>query len=209
MVKDAFRILLTAPTTLESKVFEDHGLIDADMLVTGVGSPLTLGVLLDYLYWHPYDIVIQVGFAGTFDKSLPTGMVCPVMSDAFADVAWLKNGKLEPVYKHSSHDYFSWEGWIIPHGVVVEDGVRSVTVHQPTKDEQTIDWLKQNWNPVLETMEGAAFYLACNIRKIPSLQLRVVSNKVGQQQSTWDFATAMKALKHQWLSLVRKYFPHV
>ena len=210
MAKERFHILLTAPTELESRVFERHELDQAYILVTGIGTPLTLSSVLDYLYWHPVDLAIQVGFAGSFDDTLPIGTTHVVLMDAFADVAWYSDGQREPVYKKHGYSFFPLDGYLFPIGLNASvEGVRGITVHEPTIDEENMNWLKKHWSPDVETMEGAAFYLACNLRHVPSLQIRVVSNYVGDSREKWEFPLALQALKKTWLALVKKIYPHV
>jgi len=210
MSKESFQVLLTAPTKLEGRVFEEHGLDKAHVLITGIGTPLTLSSLLDYLYWHPVDLAIQVGFAGSFNESLTIGTTHVVLMDAFADVAWYSDGQREPVYKNHGGSFFPLAGYLLPNGLSAHvEGVRGITVHEPTMDKENIIWLKKYWSPDLETMEGAAFYLACNLRNVPSLQIRVVSNYVGDNREKWEFSLALQALKKTWVPLVKKIYPYV
>ncbi|MBZ0099930.1 MAG: hypothetical protein K8F30_12645, partial [Taibaiella sp.] len=54
--------------------------------VTGVGLVATAYHLTRLLAAAKYDLVIQVGIAGSFDRNIPLGDTCLVRSDRFADM---------------------------------------------------------------------------------------------------------------------------
>ena len=59
----------------------------------------------------------------------------------------------------------------------------------------TIKKIKNRLNPDIETMEGAAIFRVCNDFNIPCMQIRSVSNFVGERnKKNWDIDLAIKNL---------------
>ena len=59
---------------------------EVHLLVSGVGIALTTYHLTRALRDQVYDLVIQAGIAGSFDRSIPLGEVVQVVSEQFADL---------------------------------------------------------------------------------------------------------------------------
>ena len=90
-------ILIIAATEMEIKplmsaYFED------DFLITGVGSPTTVYQLLKKVTAKKYDIVFQIGVAGSFDESLQLGEVVLVNADCFGDLGAIENNKFYSLF---------------------------------------------------------------------------------------------------------------
>lgn len=190
------QILLVSATELEMNVIKEVREEGVTYLITGVGTPLTLTLLLDFLHFHPIDLAIQVGLAGSFRKRLPVGSVGLVEMDAFADVAWHHGDELVPVYSSLQTTLFEPDGFVLSTLYPFQQkGWAAVTVNSPTLDNSRKAWLERHWNPDIETMEGAAFYFACQLRKIPAIQIRSISNYVGEPRSSWQIHKALRSLK--------------
>lgn len=57
-----------------------------DVLVTGVGMVATAFALGKKLATHRYDLLLNIGIAGSFDRSIPLGDVVCVYQDTFAEL---------------------------------------------------------------------------------------------------------------------------
>ena len=63
--------------------------------------------------------------------------------------------------------------------------------------------LSNGLNPQIESMEGAAFFYACKIARIPCLQIRSISNYVERRnKASWDILLAIKTLNNEILNLI-------
>ena len=59
------------------------------------------------------------------------------------------------------------------------------------------------YNPIIESMEGAALHYVCTLMKIPFLQLRAISNMVGERDKTkWEIQKAIDALNHSLVKIL-------
>ena len=90
-------ILIIAATEIEIKPLMS-AYFEADYLITGVGSPATVYHLLKKITSKKYDVVFQVGVAGSFDESLQLGEVVLVNADCFADLGAIENKKFHSLF---------------------------------------------------------------------------------------------------------------
>jgi futalosine hydrolase len=55
-----------------------------------------------------------------------------------------------------------------------------------------VNALQQKWKADIESMEGAALHFVCAKKNVPYLQLRAISNFVGERdKNKWLLATAI------------------
>ena len=63
--------------------------------------------------------------------------------------------------------------------------------------------LSGKYNPVTESMEGAAFHYVCLKQKIPFLQLRSISNYAGERdKSKWDIEKSILHLNKELADII-------
>ena len=74
--------------------------------------------------------------------------------------------------------------------------VSGVTLNLCTGTEKRKKLLINKYGIGMESMEGAAFFHACAMVKIPALQIRSVSNKTGKRErNKWKITEALDALQ--------------
>jgi futalosine hydrolase len=203
------QILVVAATAMEIEPFITSG-PGADILITGVGSPATIYQLIKKLSGKKYDLVIQAGIAGCFSPvANELGSVVMVQKDTFADLG------IEE--KKSFHTLFEL-GFARPDEAPYQNGwlnndyeffkklplqkVTGVTVNKVSDEIFQRDTLVQKYSPDVESMEGAAFHFVCLQENIPFLQLRSISNVVGERdKSKWKMKEAIQNLNEA-LSIV-------
>ncbi|NBO57344.1 MAG: hypothetical protein EBU73_00185 [Chitinophagia bacterium] len=72
-------------------------------------------------------------------------------------------------------------------------GVVETGTFQSIFDLKLMD--ENQFNPVLESMEGAAFHYCCIMKNIPFIQIRGVSNYVGERnKSKWQIEASLEAV---------------
>jgi futalosine hydrolase len=201
------RILLTAPTSFEVKPSE----LPAGNWVfveSGVGVPATLFHLQEAWQAGNYDLLLQVGLAGTFREDLPLASVGWVERDQFAGLGLSQTNTFTPLtdsYLNRGCYPENTGGWI---PATLPDGLKlplpawtSITVNQATDDPQQNEQHQQTGADI-ESMEGAAAHYLGFRWKIPVIQLRAVSNFVGNRDvSNWQIPEAIAAL-HRELSVL-------
>lgn len=212
------RLLLVAATAFEispaSQWLEQQlpGQPKADILITGIGSTATALALGGHLQQNHYQLVIQAGVAGCFESGHETEVLV-ADRDRLGDLGvWENDIFRDPVDMGlpSPSDSLYKDGWLYnPYsalaGHIGLSRVAAITVNQISTDPRQIEWYKTQWNPMLESMEGAAFHLACLQRQVPFLQLRAVSNQVGvRDKSRWQLAASIESLNKKLIELLQQ-----
>jgi futalosine hydrolase len=76
--------------------------------------------------------------------------------------------------------------------------VRGATINCISTTDKQIAAIKNKYEPVIESMEGAALHYACLMEHIPFIQLRAVSNYVGERdKSKWKMIEAITVLNEK------------
>lgn len=185
--------------------FKNHTL---HFVVTGVGMVATaynlgkhLAVIADF------DLVINVGIAGSFNSSFELGEVVNVTQDMifelgaedgtnfiYADLLGLVDER--HLYFHSNHSFKCaiLDNLKIAHGI---------TVNKVHGNQATINLLQEKNNSDIETMEGAAFFYACEQAKLSAIQLRSISNYVEDRDRTkWEMDLAINNLASKTMEII-------
>jgi futalosine hydrolase len=83
--------------------------------------------------------------------------------------------------------------------------VTAVTVNEITTNSNRIELLQKKYNPAIETMEGAALHYIALDTKIPFLQIRSLSNYMGERDKTkWQLQKSIEQLNKILLKLLPK-----
>ncbi len=170
-----------------------------DVLITGVGMVATAYALGNKTSISKYDLTINLGIAGSFDKNIALGEVVNIQKDClselgaedgdyFIDIQSLGFG--ESIYENDADiNYFSNRFNL--------KKVSAITVNTVHGNEGSILKISQQLHPQLESMEGAAFFYACQHAGIMGLQIRAVSNYIEKRnRDNWNIALAIKNLNN-------------
>lgn len=212
--------LLVAATAREIAVFLDHyrnsdkpSFVDIhiDVLITGIGlTAATYSLTRQFTLKKP-DLVIQAGIAGCFDKKLPLGSVVAVKQDRIADESVVEKRKLNTLFdlKLALPNQAPYtKGWLVnpDNGIMKRNrfkAVKAVSVNQITTDKAMIKLYETRFQPVVESMEGAALHYVCLSEKIPFLQLRSISNYIGERnKSKWNLKDSIGNLNKELIRLL-------
>jgi futalosine hydrolase len=197
--------------------FEIHRFVQentaADILVTGVGIPSTVFHLTQQLMHKEYDMVLQAGIAGSFTPALKNGSVVVVEKDVFADIGVQEKGTFLSLFDMGflAPNEFPYNGsWLVNQSDTLAASqlptAVGVTINKITDETSQIHTLSMKWHPAVETMEGAAFHYVCLQQKVRFLQLRSISNAVGQRdKGKWDLLLAVANLNTAIKKLVALY----
>ncbi len=203
------KILLCAATELELQPIKknrqhirDH---QVEFFVYGVGIPLSLYYLNQFLQDKHFDAIISVGIAGSFISSIDLGSVVAVKQDCFGDMgAFQQNNKtfsslFEMGWINPNQSPFMNEQLVNPFlshfNLSSYRTANAITVQQMSSDENRIDILKNKYAAEVESMEGACIHFIALEKQIPFLQLRAISNFVGETDKTkWTIPLALNNL---------------
>jgi futalosine hydrolase len=188
-----------------------YGRHEVHILCTGIGMTATafyLGKTLGDLY----DLVINMGLAGSFNKNLDIGTVVNVYSDRFSELG-AEDGDnfltLAELNLPDDNAILFIDGELVNNTVienkVIEElpKVNGITVNKVHGNEQSIATTYDRFHPMVESMEGAAFLYCCKAEGIPCLQLRAVSNFVERRnKSNWNIPLAITNLNNKALEIL-------
>jgi futalosine hydrolase len=212
-------ILLIAATVKEIEPFLQHyrnskKLTDVDILITGIGLTSTTYHLAKQLQLKQPELVIQAGVAGCFDEQLPLGSVVIIKQDTVADESVVELKKLKTLFdlKLVPQNQFPYhKGWLInPNSTFIKRSgiktVKGISVNQITSSKEMIAFYKNRFNPVTESMEGAALHYVCLMENIPFLQLRSISNYIGERnKKKWNMNESINNLNAELIKLIKKH----
>jgi len=192
-------ILVVAATEMEIAPFILQKK-ETDVLITGVGAPACMYALTKRLQQKKYDFVMQAGIAGTFQNSYSPGETFIVKKDVFADLGIYESGSFFTLIEKGfiqKNELPYKNGWL---NNEIEEKfmltiVDAITVNTVTdKFEQTEIFIKK-FDPDIETMEGAAFHYVCINEGVRFLQLRSISNFVGDRnKANWKMKESIQNL---------------
>lgn len=205
------QILVIAATEHEISLPEEPG-SGVDLLITGVGVPATLYHLQKRLHQLDYDMVIQAGIGGSFGGDIKPGEVALVSQDCFADLGTEEKGIFQPAHTYGLSDAneFPFEdGWLVNRSFLLTDPGRkkakAVTVNTISDNPVQKERLERLYGPGIESMEGAALHYVCLQEQIPFIQLRSISNLVGERdRSKWLMHESIENLNIELNKLIRQ-----
>lgn len=192
------QVLIIAASQREIDPFiESHPFTDT--LITGVGVPATIYHLQKRLQQISYDFVIQAGIAGSFSPALAPGKTVLVRQDRFGDLGMEEKEQFKTIYEEGfdgADDFPFTGGWLWNPNPLLENAglltVNAVTVNKITDNPLQKKQLLEKFTPQSESMEGAALHYVCLQENIPFLQLRSISNYVGDRdRSNWKLKEAL------------------
>ena len=199
-----------APTLKYLETAVKSGNYRCHVLTTGVGSVATTYHLSNSFAMERPSLVIQAGICGAFHETLPIGTVVCVRDEFFGDVGVEQNGEFHDLFDLNfiRENDFPYTGKALTnplaesfrHGCSLAAGV---TINEVTTNAKRINELKSKFNADVESMEGAALHYVCLQQKIPFLQLRAISNYVGERnKDKWNIPLAIERLNEKLQDLI-------
>ncbi|MGZ3496052.1 MAG: futalosine hydrolase [Vulcanimicrobiaceae bacterium] len=166
-----------------------------EMLVTGVGVVEASAAVSRALAQGPYDLVINAGIAGAFAGAADVGDGVVVSDELFeldietgARIALPDGARIV----NSAHSDLTLVDRLVELGF---PRVGGVTVSRVTATDATARRLAMHGVGV-ESMEGFAVLRAAEIAGVPAVEVRGISNIVGdRERSCWDFAAGVAGLE--------------
>src|SRR5687768_13082204 len=211
--------LLVAATVTEISPFLEyyrdtknqlHNNLQVDVLITGVGLVASTYSITKQIQIRRPDIIIQAGIAGCFDKNIALGSVVVVKQEAIGDQAVIESGKMKTLFDLglAEKDQFPFtKGWLINRSEYLKKvklkKVKGITINEITTSKQKIGFYQDSFDPVIESMEGAALHYVCLLEKIPFLQIRSISNYIGERnKKKWNIKDSINNLNKELIRLL-------
>jgi futalosine hydrolase len=166
-----------------------------EVLVAGVGPVDAAARVAKHLSHNKYDVVVNAGIAGAFSS-------CAEVGDGVVVGEEMMELNLE-----------TGERIALPDGNIIADRVpadaqlaeaitalgfplvRGITVARVTATDTTAQRLREK-GAEIESMEGFAVLRAAQLAGIPAIEVRGISNYVGDRaKSAWDFDAGLRGLR--------------
>lgn len=202
------KILVTAATEMEIKKFKEQH-TKPDILITGVGVPSCIYALTKHLQQNKYDFIIQAGIAGAFKNTVALGETVVVQKDVFADLGVQEKAHFFTLFEKDFMDKHKmpYTDGMLVNSVLPDIGlpvVNAITVNMVTDDPLLTIIFYNKFKPHIETMEGAAFHYVCLQEGIPFLQIRSISNVVGERnKANWNMKASLENLNENLIRIVK------
>ena len=162
---------------------------DCNILITGMGMINTSIQITKELLRNEYDLVINMGVAGSFSKDYVIGDVVEVVEDSFSELGFENGVEFEQFSDFELATKYSVEG------KTDLQKVKGITVNTVHGNEGYISEIVNRLNPDVESMEGAAIFKVCKEFAIPCVQIRAISNKVEKRnKANWNMLLAIQNL---------------
>ena len=187
---------------------------DIDVLTTGVGMVATAAWCSRTLAAGEYDMALNVGVCGTFDRALPLGAVVHVVADRLPELGaedgdrWLSIHELGLLGENE----FPFHGGELVNLAPPDNAAlralpeaSGITVNTVHGSDESIARVLERFVPRVESMEGAAFMYACLVHGVPFAQVRAVSNVVERRnRAAWKMPEAIAALNATALDILNQ-----
>ena len=191
MLNKSPRILLVSATKMEMPDIEN---LLVDCLISGVGMVASSHALTKQLITGKYDVVVGLGIAGSFNNRFEIGSVVQVVSDHLVELGVEDNGRFVPADEMNlvASDEMRFTTELRLNQLSEAIGITVNRVHGSTDSIQNVI---EQFNPDIESMEGAAIAYVCKQFGVPWVQIRAISNKVEpRNKDAWNIPFAIKNL---------------
>jgi nucleoside phosphorylase len=174
-------IVVITPTEKESVFLVEHGI---RVYHCGVGmaecAAMTARLICEF---KPHRMILA-GIAGTYSDNILIGETVVVNSETVADLGRYSDGQFTELYQKTYHSTLS--PTTDNYKVVRSNTVNTAGCELINRSEAEI-----------ENMEGAAFFAVCERYGIPAMEIRTISNSVGEIISTQNMNIATMRLAQE------------
>jgi futalosine hydrolase len=183
--------------------------------VTGVGLVNTTYNLTKKIMLEKPDMAIQAGIAGSFQPLVYSpGDVVAVKEEVMGDLGVQEGNDIwNDIFdlKLADPNIFPFKSRKLsnPHIQLFHKinlpMVSAVSVNEITTSSKRIHQLIEQYAPAIESMEGAGFHYVCLNEGIPFIQIRSISNRIGERdKSLWQMNKAIENLQNTLIALINK-----
>jgi len=181
-----------------------HSNVNVDVLITGIGLLHTAFQMGRTLRDGAYDFAINAGICGSYNPGIPLGSVLHFTEEGIPEAGVEEDGEFRSFFEVGLMfpDEYPFDGGKLINTLIPEwetisrlQTVSGNSVNTMLTDPDKIKRLISAFPADVESMEGAAFLFGCLAEKVPSAQIRAVSNYVGERdKSKWEIRLAVDNL---------------
>lgn len=186
-------------------------------LTSGVGSVASTFAITDAISNDSPELIIQLGIGGAFSNDLFIGSAVAVGKEVIADMGvWEADGykNIFELGLSGSNSFPYKEGALVnTYSELLEKTnlktVTGITVNEITTHPDKIRLFKDQFGAELESMEGAGLHYVCIMKKIPFVQIRGISNIVGERdKSKWKIEDAIASASDACIEIIKHLMPN-
>ena len=200
------RVLIIAATETEIQPFLTSGICgiatNIRVLITGVGMVATAYALAQELAKNQYDLLINVGISGVYNKKTPLGTVLRINQDTFSELGAEEDEQFLTLNDLGFGEIHYYENLDPQYNFPVLNSLpkaKGITVNKVHGNEISIQKVVEQFAPDVESMEGASVFYVAKQANIPAIQIRCISNLVEKRnKANWNIPLAIKNL-NEWL----------
>lgn len=203
------KIVITAATAFEwsrirenihSKFIDGTHKVSVQFHKSGVGILASTYSIYKLIINEKPDLITQVGIAGCFDEAMEKASVVVVENEFLGDTGVEENGIFKDVFDLGleDKDQLPFDNkklsnpWLQKFNLEDFKKVNSITINEITTSQARVVQLKEKYNPAIETMEGAPLHYVCLQNNIPFLQVRAISNYIGERnKAKWEIKKSL------------------
>ena len=182
--------------------------------LTGIGAVqachcVTREVVAAAAAGDPYNLVVNLGIAGSYDlEAFPIGSAAVISREHFADLGFGSEEGFSDLFQYGilEKDDFPYTKGALARQLLPYPHIEKVlekygagagaTVQCVTGTQARCNEIVAMYDPQIESMEGAGVYYAALMEKMPFFELRTVSNAVGERDtSKWESKAALDTLE--------------
>ena len=188
-----------SPICIKNYPFKGYSI---DILITGIGVMHTSCNLSLQLSKKKYNLVINLGIAGSFNNNYSIGAVVEVLQEINGDLGTEKSEFFKDLFDMQlmNKNESPYANGILLNNKTYTDlpKAKGISVNKIQTDVNSIAAIQKKYNPDIETMEGVAVFYTCLIHNIPFVEIRAISNMVAPyNKQNWDIKLALKNLKKE------------
>jgi len=189
-----------------------RGGLAGGILYSGVGMLNTAYELTRCLQNGRYDLVLQVGVAGSYRQNIAPGEVIFVTSDQYGDLGAEDHDSYIDVFEmgllqKETQPFMGGKLYtplLAVHNKITLQQVAGLTVNTVSGNERTIKQRFEKYHCDIETMEGVALHYVCLKEKVSFAQVRAISNYVTpRDRNSWRMDDAIANLNTWLVNFVR------
>ncbi len=217
----AMHVVITSATKFEcseaSEQINAGSLYNNDPLkisfhTSGVGLLASSVSLTTLVLEQKPSLIIQAGIAGCFDNSAELGKVYVIGEEMLGDTGVDEGGVWKDMFdlnlEQRDNVPFNkgklYNPWLSKYNILQLPEVSGVTINEITTSTKRRQQIIEKYNPFIESMEGAALHYVCLQQNIPFLQIRAISNYIGERDKTkWKMKDAIVNLNDTLLKFIK------
>jgi len=209
---------LTSETRDLARVYNQKEILHLTFHQSGVGMLSTAVSLTKMIEKNKPELVIQAGIGGCFNEAFALGDVVMIKEEHVADMGVEEELNWKDIFDLNLEDAnrapFTDKKLMNEHlkkfNLLQLPEVTAVTINEITTRPQRIQQLTAKYNPVIESMEGAALHYVCRDFNVPFVQIRSMSNYIGERnKSNWKLKEAIENLNHTLANYIHQLYSNV